>query len=40
VPLLIHYRCQMGTSPSTSVIDPRGKVWGTDNLFVADAVWL
>lgn len=29
--------CQMGTKPSTSVVDPRGRVWGTDGLYVADA---
>lgn len=28
----------MGTKPSTSVIDPRGRVWGTEGLYVADAV--
>jgi len=28
----------MGTSKHTSVIDPRGAVWGTENLYVADAV--
>ncbi|WWD20494.1 hypothetical protein CI109_104970 [Kwoniella shandongensis] len=29
--------CQMGTTPSTSVIDPRGRVWNTSNLYIADA---
>ncbi|KAM0750383.1 long chain fatty alcohol oxidase [Meredithblackwellia eburnea MCA 4105] len=29
--------CQMGTSASASVVDPRGRVWGTDRLYVADA---
>ncbi|BGP32264.1 hypothetical protein JCM10296v2_004045 [Rhodotorula toruloides] len=29
--------CQMGAKPSTSVVDPRGRVWGTDGLYVADA---
>jgi choline dehydrogenase-like flavoprotein len=29
--------CQMGSKPSTSVVDPRGRVWGTDGLYVADA---
>ena len=28
----------MGTSRYNSVINPRGAVWGTDNLYVADAV--
>jgi choline dehydrogenase-like flavoprotein len=28
----------MGPSKYTSVINPRGAVWGTDNLYVADAV--
>jgi choline dehydrogenase-like flavoprotein len=28
----------MGTTKHTSVVDPRGGVWGTDNLYVADAV--
>lgn len=27
--------CQMGVSRGTSVVDPNGKVWGTDNLFLA-----
>jgi long-chain-alcohol oxidase len=30
--------CQMGTKPSSSVVDPRGRVWGTNSLYVADAV--
>lgn len=29
--------CQMGTHSSTSVVDPRGRVWGTKGLYVADA---
>ncbi|MCJ1400911.1 hypothetical protein MMC11_004122 [Xylographa trunciseda] len=29
--------CRMGTSAKTSVVDPQGKVWGTEGLFVADA---
>ncbi|KAI5480800.1 long chain fatty alcohol oxidase [Pseudohyphozyma bogoriensis] len=29
--------CQMGTSPVTSAVDPRGRVWGTQGLYVADA---
>ncbi|KAH9819812.1 long-chain-alcohol oxidase FAO4A-like [Teratosphaeria destructans] len=29
--------CRMGTSPQNSVIDPRGQVWGTKGLYVADA---
>jgi len=28
--------CRMGTSPATSVLDPRGRVWGHDNLVVVD----
>ncbi|MCP8938563.1 GMC oxidoreductase [Alsobacter sp. SYSU M60028] len=28
--------CRMGTDPTTSVTDPWGRVWGHDNLFVAD----
>jgi choline dehydrogenase-like flavoprotein len=27
----------MGDAPERSVIDPDGRVWGWDNLFVADA---
>lgn len=27
--------CQMGVSRGISVVDPNGKVWGTDNLYVA-----
>lgn len=27
----------MGTKPSTSVVDPRGRVWGTESLYIADA---
>lgn len=30
--------CAMGTDPSQSVVDPRGAVWGTTGLYVADAV--
>ena len=29
--------CRMGGSPDTSVIDPWGRVWAWDNLYVADA---
>jgi choline dehydrogenase-like flavoprotein len=29
--------CAMGAQESTSVVDPTGKVWGYDNLIVADA---
>ncbi len=28
---------RMGTSPKTSVVDPRGRVWGTEGLYVSDA---
>ncbi len=28
----------MGISPKSSVIDPRGRVWDTKSLYVADAV--
>ncbi|GAA6059993.1 hypothetical protein JCM10212_001151 [Sporobolomyces blumeae] len=28
---------QMGSKPSASVVDPRGRVWGTESLYVADA---
>ena len=31
---------RMGTKPSTSVVDPRGRVWGTESLYIADAVSL
>lgn len=27
----------MGSKPSNSAVSPRGKVWGTENLYVADA---
>jgi long-chain-alcohol oxidase len=30
--------CAMGVSKHNSVINPRGAVWGTENLYVADAV--
>ncbi|MCB9674636.1 MAG: GMC family oxidoreductase [Alphaproteobacteria bacterium] len=29
--------CRMGADPETSVVDPRGRVWGWSNLSVADA---
>ncbi|KAI9793742.1 MAG: hypothetical protein M1833_000688 [Piccolia ochrophora] len=29
--------CRMGTSERSSVVNPKGQVWGTENLFVADA---
>ena len=29
--------CRMGSDPCTSVTDPDGRVWGFENLFVADA---
>lgn len=31
---------QMGSKPSNSVVDERGRVWGTESLYVADAVSL
>lgn len=29
--------CRMSSKPSTGVVDPKGKVWGHDNLYIADA---
>lgn len=29
--------CRMSSSPSMGVVDPEGKVWDTENLYVADA---
>ena len=29
--------CRMGSDPKKSVVDPNGKVWGTEGLYVADA---
>lgn len=29
--------CRMGTSAKSSVVDPKGKVWATEGLYVADA---
>lgn len=29
--------CRMGASPRTSAVDPEGRVWGAENLWVADA---
>ncbi len=29
--------CRMGASPRTSVVDPRGRVWDVEGLYVADA---
>lgn len=29
--------CRMSTSAKTGVVDPRGRVWGTEGLYVADA---
>ncbi|KAI9892732.1 MAG: hypothetical protein M1814_001152 [Vezdaea aestivalis] len=29
--------CRMGVSERSSVVDPKGKVWGTEGLYVADA---
>lgn len=29
--------CRLGSSPKTSALDPEGRVWGTKNLWVADA---
>lgn len=29
--------CRMSNSPKTGVVDPKGKVWGTEGLYVADA---
>lgn len=29
--------CRMSAKPKDGVVDPKGKVWGVENLFVADA---
>ena len=29
--------CRMGVSERTSVVDPEGKIWGTEGLYVSDA---
>ncbi|KAK5141374.1 hypothetical protein LTR04_002635 [Oleoguttula sp. CCFEE 6159] len=29
--------CRMSTTPGTGVVDPNGRVWGTEGLYVADA---
>ncbi|KAI1812680.1 GMC oxidoreductase [Poronia punctata] len=29
--------CRMSARPTDGVVDPKGKVWGTENLYVADA---
>lgn len=29
--------CRMSASPQDGVVDPRGKVWGTENVYIADA---
>ena len=29
--------CRMSSDPSRGVVDPKGKVWGTEGLYVADA---
>ncbi|ODH23361.1 hypothetical protein ACO22_05408 [Paracoccidioides brasiliensis] len=29
--------CRMGNAPKSSVVDPTGKVWGTEGLYVTDA---
>jgi choline dehydrogenase-like flavoprotein len=29
--------CRMGVTPKTSVVNPDGQVWGTENLYVVDA---
>jgi len=29
--------CRMGATAKTSVVDPTGKVWGTEGLYIADA---
>jgi choline dehydrogenase-like flavoprotein len=32
--------CRAGSAPQTSVVDPDCRVWGTDNLYIADASFL
>jgi len=29
--------CRMSSSPADGVVDPNGKVWGTENVYIADA---
>lgn len=36
-PLTVVQSNRMGTKPSNSVVDPRGRVWGTQSLYIADA---